>query len=355
MKKIIGIILALAMVLSFAACGEAKELPVYSKGLDKNGKFELKALDYVTLPECDGVKFENEDFWTVSDEVIESALSEIASQHSVKEQVTDRAVENGDIVNINYAGKIDGVEIENGVAENQEVTAGGKDFIDDFLDQIIGHTPGEEFDIEVTFPDPYPNNPDIAGKDAVFTIKINHIIETRAPEFTDELIKENYADIKLTSVDAMREHIRSSYLSAQQSSLVDTYLFDNSEISEIPQAVKDYEIETVKQNYIDSAKSYGVEVETLLGYYGVSSLDEMIENSGEYIDEMSKDALIYQAAAEALGLTVKNKDVADYFEKTFGSRNYETYTAVYGLPYLKMVVLREMVNSHIIENAVKPE
>ncbi len=353
MKKIIAIALALLMVFGFAACGEG-ELPVYSTGLNKDGKFELRALDYVTLPEYIGVDFGDDRFWRVDEELIENTIDQLLSQKTVRSEITDRAIENGDLVNINYAGKIDGVLFDGGSAENQDVTAGSKEFIDDFLDQIIGHLPGERFDIEVTFPDPYENNPELAAKDAVFTITVNYIVGMTVPELTDAFVKENYAHLKLSTVDGLYDYLTEYYLFSQQGGIIDSYLFENSELSELPQIVKDHQIAGIKQNYIDAAGSYGVEVETLLGYYGVESLDEMIEMSTQDIEDMAKDALIYQALAEAIGIKVSNKDVADYFEKTVGSRDYAAHKNSHGLPYLKMMVLRYKVNRYIIDNALRP-
>ncbi|MFQ9679769.1 MAG: FKBP-type peptidyl-prolyl cis-trans isomerase [Ruthenibacterium lactatiformans] len=81
-------------------------------------------------------------------------------------------------------------KFDGGTASSQSVQAGSAQFIDDFLTQIIGHTPGETFDVEVTFPDPYENNPDLAGKDAVFEVTINYIEgEDVTPEFSDDFVK----------------------------------------------------------------------------------------------------------------------------------------------------------------------
>ena len=102
------------------------------------------------------------------------------SSHTYTNEVTDRAVKDGDTLNIDYVGTVDGVAFEGGSTDGKgtQVTIGVTSYIDDFLEQLIGHRPGETFDIEVTFPDPYENNPDLAGKDAVFTVTVNHIVET---------------------------------------------------------------------------------------------------------------------------------------------------------------------------------
>lgn len=87
--------------------------------------------------------------------------------------------ENGDTVVIDYSGSVDGEVFEGGTAQNQQLTLGSGSFIDGFEDAIIGHTVGESFDINVTFPDPYPNNPDLAGKEAVFAITIHGVYKAQ--------------------------------------------------------------------------------------------------------------------------------------------------------------------------------
>ena len=84
-------------------------------------------------------------------------------------------------------------------------------YIDDFLEQLIGHMPGETVNVEVTFPVPYPNNPDLAGKDALFVTEINYTTEYADPEFTDDFVKENlYGTYGLSTVAEVREYIENS-------------------------------------------------------------------------------------------------------------------------------------------------
>ena len=88
---------------------------------------------------------------------------------------------------------------------------GSGSFIPGFEEQIIGHMPGETVNVEVTFPVPYPNNPDLAGKDALFVTEINYITEYADPEFTDDFVKENlYGTYGLSTVAEVREYIENS-------------------------------------------------------------------------------------------------------------------------------------------------
>ena len=177
--------------------------------------------------------------------IIEAEEEETADGQTV--QVTDRAVEDGDTVNIDYVGTVDGVEFEGGNTNGQgtNVTAGGTDYIDDFLTQIIGHMPGETFDVNVTFPDPYTSNEELSGKDAVFKTTINYISETPKPEDKSlETVKtvedalaadssaENFAKLakeySAGATDAVYENVTKTYFDSEE--LTD-WLYDDARVA----------------------------------------------------------------------------------------------------------------------------
>lgn len=352
MKKVLAILLALAMVLALTACGETKEenLPEYSQGLTKDGFYDLKASDYVKLPDYKGIELP-EDVKTVDQNDVLEQLNSLTVYYATTKQVKDRAVEKGDTVNIAYTGRVDGEEFSGGTTTGTDVVAGGTNYIDDFLDQIIGHMPGETFDVNVTFPVPYPNNPDIAGKDAVFETTINYIEETEEPELTDEFIRTNYSGYGVKTVEEMRQYIENDLLHSQKMSYIDQYLLDNSTYDEIPEVVLEHQKKLVRLNYEAQAAQYGLDVEQLLQAYGMSSFDELMEASADTLKEMSADVLLYQAIAEAEGIKIKNTDVADYFEQMTGSRDYSSYQNVYGLPYLKLLTMTYKAVDAVINNA----
>ena len=130
---------------------------VFSSGLTEEGFLQgVTASEIVTLPQYKGIEVP-QDVTVASAEEMEAELESILANYVEYEQVTDRPVEDGDTVNIDYVGSVDGVEFEGGSTQGAgtTVTIGVTSYIDDFLEQLIGHTPGENFDIEVTFPDPY--------------------------------------------------------------------------------------------------------------------------------------------------------------------------------------------------------
>lgn len=355
MKKILCIALAVMMVFGLAACGNdsSENSPLYSKGLNKDGFYDIKALDFISLPALEGVEF-GDEFWTADEDEVQSQIESLKSSFATTNQVTNKAVAFGDNVNIDYSGSVDGEKFEGGTATNQTVVAGGTNFIDDFLTQIIGHFPGETFDIEVTFPDPYSNSEALSGKDAVFEITINYIAEKEYPEIDDAFVKENlFGKFGTSTVAELEDYVRESIIASNQADMVTEYLVDNSIVASVPEIVVEHQKNCVRQNYEDSAASYGVDVDTLVSYYGAESLEALLEDSEEDLIKMSGNAMIFQAAAEKLNISVKNVDVADYFENMTNVRDYASYQDHYGLGYLKMVVMVDKVTQYVVKNAVK--
>lgn len=351
MKKILCVVLALAMALGLTACGATSETK-YSEGLTKEGFYDLKALDLVTLPELEGVEIPAE-YREAAPEAVQSQIDQILD--TVKETNEDRekVIEAGDKVNIDFSGSIDGELFDGGTAAGQVVTAGTNEFIDDFLYQIIGHKPGDNFDVEVTFPEVYPNNPDLQGKDAVFAVVINHVETYTYPELNDAFVEEHYGEtLGIKTVADLKAYIEKNIITGQLNDYVDDYLYNNSEVTEVPEAVIAHQKNLIAANYEDTAAQYGVDVDTLLAMSGETrTLDEIIESSASQFEAMGKDVLLYQAVAEKLGLTVSNNDIADYFENVSGSRDYQTYSDHYGLPYLRMIVLTAKVADYIVEKS----
>ena len=266
----------------------------YSKGLAENGHIDgVTALDYVTLPADYAAIPLAAGTADVSDEDVQAQIDMILAQFAEPTQVTDRAIEDGDQVNIDYSGSIDGEKFDGGTASSYMATAGSAEFIDDFLTQIIGHTPGETFDVEVTFPDPYKSNPDLAGKDALFEVTINYIEESVPPEFTDDFVKENLtASYGWESAEHARESIREDLRQGQISQFVWNYIMENSTVSEVPQAVLDFQSGAMLNQLKGQASMYGIDSATFLQAMGVASEEAFLEQYAEDIKSSATQLLI---------------------------------------------------------------
>ncbi len=369
MKKIISILLLVVMLCTlFVSCGkkdlkdpddtaaENKEETVefdyskydYSEGLGEYGWFEgVTALDYVTLPELPVVVPTTVS--TVTDEEIKDEIDAILESYTTSEQLTDRAVADGDTLNMDYVGKIDGVEFGDGSANGATVTIGVTQYIDDFLEQLIGHMPGETFDIEVTFPASYPANPDLQNKDAVFTVTINYIEgEEIVPELTDAFVAENFSESSgWKTVADLEKYIRETILNQNVTTYVQNYIVDSSNFSEIPDVVYDYQANSMLASYAEYADYYSISIEDMTG--GLSIAD-LLEQNKAGIEAQAKFSLAVQAISESDNdLKVTEQAVKSYYLLNFGTEDFSQISETYGEPYLYFVVMNELVIEYLIE------
>ncbi len=348
-SKILALLLAGAMLgATLVSCkdnaaADDTEVPSYSKGLDENGYFEgVRALDYVTLPEYEGIDV-TRNMVEASEEDVQAQLDEVLAQYDSYVEVTDPAVliKDGDTVNIDYVGYIDGVEFDGGNTGGlgTDVTIGVTNYIDDFLEQLIGHASGEKFDIEVTFPEDYGNE-ELNGKDATFSITINHIHgDVIKAELTDEIA----ADYGFATTDELIADIKEWLVSSARFYFF-TDLLDKAEVSEVPEAALNYIIDLDISNLEYYASMYGMSVEDYLAtYYGYESKDAYVEAN---METYTSDAGLYlaaQAIAEAENLTVTDEQIAE--------AGYTEYVAEMGKPYIKQYMLfQEIIPAFIAEN-----
>lgn len=326
----------------------------YSEGIDENGFVEgVVAKDYTGDFEYLDLEIPSEAH-EVSEEDIQAQIETMLVSFSVPEDVTDRAVEDGDLVNIDYVGSVDGVEFEGGSTGGMgtEVTAGSLDYIDDFLVQIIGHTPGETIDVEVTFPENY-HEESLQGADAVFVTTINHIVENKLPEITDEFVEESLSEqFSWTTVEEMEAGIEEDLHNYNVQQFVVDYLLYDVEVSEIPEHMLEYQENSMIAYYQYNAEMYGMGLEEFLSLgMGVSSVEEAIEEGKETNILNAEYLLAVQAVAEDADFSVNEEDVTEYFETYMGTSDYSLYEEEYGLPYLKQMVLQQAVIDLMAESA----
>ena len=150
---------------------------------------DIKAADYVTLGEYTGIEA------SAKEPVVEDGMVDLYIEMYIKpaytttEEVTDRAVETGDTVNIDYTGYIDGEVFDGGSATGASLTIGSKRFIAGFEDGLIGAEIGENVTLNLNFPDPYDPNPDLSGVPVVFEVKVNSIGKQIVSELTEDFVK----------------------------------------------------------------------------------------------------------------------------------------------------------------------
>ena len=360
--KVLAAMMALLLCLGLTACagkqGNGDAAVNYSLGLTTDGRFEgIAAQDYVTLGQYTSLTYP-EEVTSVKEEDIQSRIDSIMSSHTYTTEVTDRAVKDGDTLNIDYVGKVDGVAFEGGSTDGNgtQVTIGVTSYIDDFLEQLIGHRPGETFDIEVTFPDPYQNNPDLAGKDAVFTVTVNHIVETYTYELTDDFVADNLqADYGYTSIADMREKIAADLHDTQVYNYMIETVLENCPVSEVPQKLVDNEITITVKQLKYQALQYNMDASTLFTYYyGVADEDAFRTTYEEDIREQISQYLVMMAIAEDAGLIATEQDVKDYFLEEMDTEDYSEYVKNYGYGYIYRAVTFNNVGNYLQEQNPAP-
>ena len=324
----------------------------YSSGLDENGFWSgVRALDYVTLPEdFAALHIARAEVEPTSEEV-QNEIDGLLSQNAVDTQVTNRAAADGDTVNIDYVGTVNGVAFTGGTASGYDLALGSGMFIDGFEEQIVGHSPGETFDIKVTFPEDYGDSTDadgntitLSGAEAVFTITLNYINETILPELTDAWVENSYGESDdLHSVEQLRAFLTRMLYESNLNSAVFSALMETSSFKELPKAVTDYQINQCLNYYYTMASYYGMEldsfIQTLMGYENTDALLASMDSS---IEQYSREALLYQAVAEALSLAPTQEQID----------RYSAYFETYGENYCRMVSLMDVVTETLAEGAV---
>ena len=333
----------------------------YSAALDENGYFTgVRALDYVTLPaDYKALSVSAADV-QVTDDELQTNLDYILSQFAETEQDTESTIQNGDSVNIDYVGSVDGIEFTGGNTNGQgtTVTAGSTQYVDDFLTQIIGHKPGETFDVVVTFPDGYNDSTDangdpikLAGQEAVFSVTINYIAKSVTPELTDEFISKNIDPKYGSTVEEFKDSVRKDVADANLEKYVTNYLTQNTVYAdELPEAVTEYSSMMVLNYYCGYASAKN---QTLTQFIqenlDADSIQALLDSNKEAIDNQAKRFLLYQALAEDQGLDCTDDDVKAYFED-LGNTDYSDYQNFYGTNYLRMNAVGDKAFNNILAN-----
>lgn len=319
----------------------------YWKGVDA-AKLVTLCSDYTAIPVP-------QDQITATDEAVQAQVDSILQNYREVQTITDRAVADGDTVNIDYVGSIDGVEFEGGSTggNGTEVTLGVTQYIPGFLEQLVGHTPGETFDIDVTFPADY-HATDLAGKDAVFSVTINNIVERTLPELTDDWVAQNLqADRGWTTVDQMKEALASGLEQSALALYVQDYVIDNSTVSELPQDIVTFQQDMLLNQYQSYANSFGMSLEDMLSMMtGYSTPDAYLEANKDQIERAATGHLVFQAIAQDADITVTDEDVDAYLTDVAQATDLQSFKDFYGMPYLRMCALVEKVGDFLVTNAV---
>ncbi len=312
---------------------------------DENGFFkDVKTEDYITIGNYKDIEVPAE--LLVADEATVQAEIDYILSSYIESRInsdTSYVVKDGDTINIDYVGSIDGVEFEGGTTSGMgtEVTIGVTSYIDDFLEQLIGHNVGENFDIEVTFPADYQAT-DLAGKDAVFNITINGLVEKVLPELTDEFVSE-ITNGGFDSEEEMMTEIENSIIDGQKISYLNDELMKISEFKELPESLMAYLEAVVVDEVTHMAMSYGLDTDDFVVALGYEDMDALIAVEQANMEINAQRTLIIQAIATAENITVTEADIDAYFFDA----DWSEYVVSYGQNYINALVLANLVYDNL--------
>ena len=331
----------------------------YSDGFDENGYLKgVTAADYVTLPDDYAAITIDAALGEVDEQDVTDYInSNILANFATVNQITDRAAADGDTVNIDYVGTIDGVAFEGGDTQGQgtDLELGSGAYIDGFEEQIVGHTPGETFDVNVTFPEDY-GNADVAGKDAVFSTTLNYISETVLPELTDEWVQANLTDaMGFADVSELNAFVSNQISLSNQSGDVYSALYAKASFAgELPESAVNYYRDVLLFGVRNYAQSYGTTMTSIVnsGLLGAAydTVEDFITDAESAINAQVQQALLLQAVAEKQGLTCDTDTLNTEFVKQFGMSDPSYLTDVYGENYVKSQLLNALVMQNLVDN-----
>ena len=315
----------------------------YSEGLDDNGHWTgIRALDYVTLPEdVSALPLSKADIEPTETE-IQTQIDTLLNQYATTQNITDRAAQSGDTVNIDYSGAVDGVAFTGGTATGYDLTLGSHTFIDGFEDQIIGHNIGDVFDVTVTFPEGYGDSTDaegntitLSGKEAVFSVTLNSISESVTPELTDEWVDSNFGiSDDLHTVDQLRSYFNDALYATNYENAIVDYLMSNSTFKELPSEITSYYIRMFLNYYNQYATAYGMDLNAFAQTQGYTDADAMLAASDAYFEHLAKQDLILQAVAETKSLAPTQEELDDTYGKFLELADKKKEIHDYDLLYL---------------------
>ncbi len=358
-KKAVLVSLLIVMIFALCACS--------SVGDAIGGIFQDKGK--VTLGEYKGIEVDPAEYISeITEQDIDSYAAQFMSTNFGSTAEADRPIQEGDTVNIDYVGSMNGVNFEGGSYEGWDLVIGSGEFIDGFEEGLIGAVKGEKRTLSLAFPTPYPKNPDFAGKAVVFEVTVNKISVETVPELNDEFVKTY---LNMGSVEEFRAMAR-KYLeeyNAQNAqyakqSLCWDIVMENATIDRYPEQEVKKVTERMMSVYENLAKEAEVTLdEYIKEYYGLSA-EEFTKSAESYAKDEVGMLMVTGEIAKKENITVSASEYSEYltaYINEYGYESDEAFKADYGMSFeeyygkeeLDNYFLSDKVMQFIADNAVE--
>ena len=277
----------------------------------------------VTLGEYKGVEVAKKEI-EVTEEEIQAVIDRERESNSRTIDVDDRAVENGDIIKLDFDGSVDGVPFQGGKAENYPLTIGSGSFIPGFEEQLVGAKIGEEIDVNVTFPEDY-HAEDLKGKAAVFKCKVNEIKVKELPEADDEFAQDVS---EFDTLAEYKEDIKKNLMTQKEAeakrekeNAVVEKIVENATM-EIPEAMIDEQVRRMADDFARRIESQGITMEQYMQFTGMDA-DKMIEQMKPEAVKRIQNSLVLEAVAKAEDIQISEEKLDEEIAKMAESYKME--------------------------------
>lgn len=326
------------------------------EGKDAVFMVEVTVKPEVELGDYKGLEVEKAEY-TIEDEAVELELKSIQDANSRLVAVEDRAIENGDIIALNYEGYVGDEQFEGGTAENQTLEIGSGSFIPGFEEQLVGKEAGEDVEVNVTFPEEY-HAEHLAGKDALFKVKVLEIKVKESPEIDDELAKdvsefdtleELKADIKERLTKQKEEEARIEV----EDKIVEAAC-DNAKV-DIPEAMIENQIDMNMNDFAHRLSYQGLDLEKYLELTK-SNLEDFRNQFRDNAERFVKADLVLEAIGEKENIEVSEDDIEEELltlSKQYGQEvdKLRQNLTDDDMDYLKKTIVKKKTVDLLVENA----
>ena len=278
--------------------------------------FTIPVLPEITLGDYKSVKVEKEAL-DVNDEKVNAEIEIMRSNAGkLKEVADDEAAKDKDVANINFEGFVDGEAFDGGKAEGFDLTLGSKSFIDTFEDQIIGHKKGDEFDVNVTFPEEY-HAENLKGKPAVFKVKVNSIKRKEEAELNEDLAKElgydSVEDLKAKTKENLTKREETRIENEYKGKVVDAVVEGVN--FEIPEAIVEREIQFQINRFAQQLQMQGMSLNQYFEMTG-QNIEKMRESIKESAEKSVKRDLVLNEIAKVEKVEATEEEVNAELDRT---------------------------------------
>lgn len=374
-KKLIALLLCAAMSATVCGCSKDDGENVgntESTETVSSAALEYDPLDYVELGDYMGIEVSLQNDYSVDDADVQEFIEQNVLANFPQYTDTDKAVvETGDCVNIDYVGKKDGVAFDGGTASGFVLKIGSNAFIPGFEDGLIGVSVGETVDLDLTFPETYQNNPDLAGAAVVFTVTVNKIVEQQDityNEMTDEYVQyvaaqagmpyETVQDLQ----DDTRQYLEAVNASQRDSAIRSAVLSKLTEVcpvKELPEGLLDARMEEVLAQYENMYCSDGSTLEAFVESQG-QDYDEFLDSLTQDVESDVSAQIVMEAIAAKEKIEFDQEGFDEYVSRLMSSYSYSDEAMLYknyglteeaGKAYLEKVYVCEKALQKVVAAA----